>query len=31
MLAAEQRTTQQKLIEEGLNAVFARYNKPEIA
>jgi hypothetical protein len=31
MLAAEQRTTQQKLIEDGLNAVFKKYGKPEIA
>jgi len=31
MLAAERRTTQQKLVEEGLNAVFIKYGKPEIA
>jgi hypothetical protein len=31
MLAAEQRTTQQKLIEEALNMMFAKYGKPVIA
>jgi hypothetical protein len=29
--AAEQRTTVQALLAEGINAVFARLGKPEIA
>jgi hypothetical protein len=31
MLAVEERTTVQQLIGEGINAVFARRGKPEIA
>jgi hypothetical protein len=31
ILAAERRTTQQKLIEEALNGLFAKCGKPEIA
>jgi predicted DsbA family dithiol-disulfide isomerase len=31
MLAAEQGTTQQRLIEEALNMMFAKYGKPVIA
>jgi hypothetical protein len=30
-LAAEQGTTQQKLVAEGLNMVFVKYGKPPIA
>jgi hypothetical protein len=31
MIAAEERTTVQALLTEGINTVFARRHKPEIA
>jgi hypothetical protein len=31
LIAVEQRTTQQALLTDALNTVFARYGKPEIA
>ena len=31
VIAAENRTTVQKLLAEGINAVFAKYQKPQIA
>ena len=31
MIAAEKRTTVQALLAEGINMVFAKYGKPEVA